>query len=1070
MAITDEIAQGEAHMQAYEAALKRGDFGTAIREMVEAAKIDGRRFAPFAVGKYLPQRVLAASDSDVAFVCKHKFRNSPVVVKALRSENLDRDVEEILAEAKALQGIDHPAIARQLDSGYVEPESHGRPYLVTEYFDGVTLEEYVNNHGVLTPTELIDLVGPVAAGLEAAHSKDILHRNINPASLLVRCSADGNGNAQFIVMLVDCGLSIKRGPKDCVAPEQKQPGGQVTKASDVYSFARTCCLALFQTTQPSAQQWKSIPPMLADLLQRCVSPNPEDRPVDFAIISRCLERLEAECKTQPVTVPAVAVPPPVTVRTRIVSPSKPAEREDEPEEEYEEAPVRSGIPVWVWLVGAGGLVALIGVPVLVVILYLNRGSSDTQPDAVAQTNVDPSASSNHAQETRPNKQPEQNPFEPVANNAKPPVAENKLYTIEFQDVPTKTVADFVESRLKTELEYTKFPGSAEYSRDVKGSIKSKTYSGTTLSFKVLSSKSMNDIVRRTELGALGEEGDRLTVAVQQPAERPQTATNPLAGPRLTKAQMQTVLRNIQGQNLGIRTQAVRQLMEASPTEDSRTGVRAALRPLVQQFDNDAIKALGVWGTEDDVPILLQLGQQKAGDLGAAQPIIEALGKLRSAQAAQFLVSQLGNFFNGGYAFDALKLIGTPAEKAMQAALSNRDANIRIKACDFLKLYGTTGSIPALKPVTLDSDTKVSNSAWDAWRTIAYFGKAAATTEENPFKPTEENPFKPTEENPFKPSDDPFRPVIGAGRKVDDLSVIEVEAPAATLLPNMCVAADGKSFYAIDKSGELRRFGWDGKQLAKEPTNKCTVLTVSSEGVIVANSGDTKLLDQDSLTLKQSGPLATPKWIAASPSQSVAVARCEPPGILCVLDLGTFTVKPQIISDKQLATVPRAEPTLTPDGKYFFTRGGRLCRWKLENLKMVFSESGPTLGPSDSGQILISPDNKFVALFYPDGNKPDGDLAKDVNPGSTAVFAVGDLKKPVFQIAHGRGAFGLAFDATGAWASTPEHSLIHFGPDGKKIKEYAAFAGGPVKQLVVAADGTHAVLLTDRKLLSVQLPK
>jgi hypothetical protein len=182
------------------------------------------------------------------------------------------------------------------------------------------------------------------------------------------------------------------------------------------------------------------------------------------------------------------------------------------------------------------------------------------------------------------------------------------------------------------------------------------------------------------------------------------------------------------------------------------------------------------------------------------------------------------------------------------------------------------------------------------------------------------------------------------------------------------------------------------------------------------------------------------------------------------------VKPQVIKDTQLATVPRAEPTLTPDGKYFFTRGGRLSRWKLENMKMVLSESGPTLGPADSGQVLISPDNKYVALFYPDGNKPDAELAKDVNPGSTAVFAIGDLKKPVFQVAHGKGTFALGLDPNGAWASTPEHSLIRFGPDGKKKKDYAAFAGGPVKQLVVSPDGTNAVLLTDSKLYSIQLPK
>src|SRR5262249_58970902 len=110
---------------------------------------------------------------------------------------------------------------------------------------------------------------------------------------------------------------------------------------------------------------------------------------------------------------------------------------------------------------------------------------------------------------------------------------------------------------------------------------------------------------------------------------------------------------------------------------------------------------------------------------------------------------MGNFVNGGAAYDALKQIGTPAEKAVQAGLSNQDANIRARSCEFLKTYGTAISIPALKPVTLDSDANVSRSAWEAWRTIAYFAKVRATAQESPFKPAEENPFKPAEENPFK---------------------------------------------------------------------------------------------------------------------------------------------------------------------------------------------------------------------------------------------------------------------------------------------------------------------------------
>src|SRR5262245_16182645 len=353
MAITDELAQGEAHMDSYRDALAKRDYGTAIRELVEAAKIDGRRFAPFPVGKSLPQRGFSAGSAGCAFLCRDKNRNRPVVVKAVRSEDLERSVDEIFAEVQTLQQLDDPAIIRVQDFGYVAPECHGRPFIVTDYFDGVALQSFVNTHGPLTAAELIALAEPVAAGLQAAHARDILHRNISPVTMLVKCSAKDDGNAQWDVKLTDFGMApppnSNRKSAEYLAPEQKQAGGAVTKASDVYSFAKTCCFAMFQTTQPSAEQWTSIPPMLADLLQRCIAPNPVDRPVDFTILSRCLDRLRSEIPAES-PAPVTTAPPQPTVRTRIVSPPPRPRSEGEREEEYDDAPTKRGLPIWVWLV------------------------------------------------------------------------------------------------------------------------------------------------------------------------------------------------------------------------------------------------------------------------------------------------------------------------------------------------------------------------------------------------------------------------------------------------------------------------------------------------------------------------------------------------------------------------------------------------------------------------------------------------------------------------------------------------------------------------------------------------
>ena len=75
----------------------------------------------------------------MAFLCKHKYMDGPVVVKALRLDDLERGPEKVFAEAQALRRLDHPGIIRIQDCGYVDPTASSRPYFVMDYFAGLTL-------------------------------------------------------------------------------------------------------------------------------------------------------------------------------------------------------------------------------------------------------------------------------------------------------------------------------------------------------------------------------------------------------------------------------------------------------------------------------------------------------------------------------------------------------------------------------------------------------------------------------------------------------------------------------------------------------------------------------------------------------------------------------------------------------------------------------------------------------------------------------------------------------------------------------------------------------------------
>ncbi len=217
-------ARGEARMNAFRAVLEQPDYAGALKYYLEAVRIDGKRFATFPVGKFVPIRVMGSGGFGVAFLCKHKYLNSNVVVKTLATDHLERDVDDVFQEAQALAAINHSAIIKVQDCGYVDSAKKQRAFLVMDHFDGVTLEEYVKLKGPLSSEEFLALTEPVAAGLQAAHAKHILHRDIKPANLLVKRLKDSSGKPRWEVKLIDFGLALKQSERRSASHPSKIGG------------------------------------------------------------------------------------------------------------------------------------------------------------------------------------------------------------------------------------------------------------------------------------------------------------------------------------------------------------------------------------------------------------------------------------------------------------------------------------------------------------------------------------------------------------------------------------------------------------------------------------------------------------------------------------------------------------------------------------------------------------------------------------------------------------------------------------------------------------------------------
>lgn len=152
---------------------------------------------PGTIGRYKIVRKLGEGGMGCVYLAEHVDTGWERAVKTLQLDDADEtDRERFIQEAQAVAALAHENIVKIHDLGFDDDEGY---FVVMELLNGEDLLKHLERRGRLPWTEVCDYLRQIAAALECAHSREIIHRDIKPQNCLL-CQ-DGR------IKLIDFGIA-----------------------------------------------------------------------------------------------------------------------------------------------------------------------------------------------------------------------------------------------------------------------------------------------------------------------------------------------------------------------------------------------------------------------------------------------------------------------------------------------------------------------------------------------------------------------------------------------------------------------------------------------------------------------------------------------------------------------------------------------------------------------------------------------------------------------------------------------------------------------------------------------
>ncbi|MCW8131266.1 MAG: serine/threonine protein kinase [Planctomycetota bacterium] len=216
----------------------------APQQALDLPKTQGELALPFDIAGYRLTEKIGQGGMGSVFKATQKAMRRTVAIKTLSPKYAidPQYVERFRNEAKAAAALNHPNVIVPIEVG----EEKGIHFISMEFIQGESLGQWMDREGRVPWKEATDIVKQIAKGLEYAHKRGVVHRDIKPDNILLD---KGSGLAK----IADLGLARRTaaaegslsqegqavGTPYYVAPEQARGQKDLDGRADLYSLGAT---------------------------------------------------------------------------------------------------------------------------------------------------------------------------------------------------------------------------------------------------------------------------------------------------------------------------------------------------------------------------------------------------------------------------------------------------------------------------------------------------------------------------------------------------------------------------------------------------------------------------------------------------------------------------------------------------------------------------------------------------------------------------------------------------------------------------------------------------------------